>query len=373
MAKNIKNDDLYEKIISYENLKRSYFKVTEGKKKHKPEAVIFYMMLEFNLVRLWRELKTGKYRVGRYKYHVVYEPKERGIWAPSFRDKIVQTAVHNVLKEIYNKTYIKHSYACIEGKGPQRAAQQLQRNMRIAEREFKDPWIVSVDVSKFFYTIDRKITKRLYRKKISCRKTLWLIDLLLDSSPPTNFKMLEGLDVNPQNSDEIGIPLGCTTSQDSANLNLNELDQYTVRFLGHRYYVRYMDDMNVVVDGKEGAQLLMKQMCSFLREKLNLVENPQKSQIFPLKQGVNAYGYKIWTTHMKIRDDSKRRVKRRIKAMDRKMRSGEMTVEEVRQPINSWIGHARHSNSYNLCKKIFAPYPYIKIEGDERFGERRLN
>lgn len=373
MAKSFKYDDLYEKIISYENLKAAYYKVTEGDKKNKPEAVLFYLKLETNLVELWRELKSGAYRVGEYKYHVVYEPKERGIWAPSFRDKIVQTAIHMVLKEIYNKTYVKYSYACIDGKGHQRAAHQLQTHMRIAKREFKDPWIVSVDVSKFFYTIDRKITKRLYRKKISCKKTLWLLDLLLDSSPPTDYGMLEGLNVNPQGSDQIGIPLGCTTSQDSANLNLNEMDQYVVRFLGHKYYVRYMDDMNIVVDGKKSAQLLMKQMRYFLREKLNLVENPKKSQIFPLEQGVNAYGFKIWTTHMKVRDDSKRKMKRRIKAMDRKMRSGELSKEEVQQPVNSWLGHARHSNSYNLCKKIFEPYPYIKIEGDEYFGKRRLS
>lgn len=139
MAEYIEDGSLYEKIISYKNLKSAFYQVTKGKKKYKTEAVIFYNMLERNLVQLWRELKTGKYRVGEYKYHVVYEPKKRGIWAPSFRDKIVQTAIHNVLKDIYNNVYIKHSYACIEEKGPQRAAQQLQNNMRIAERDFKIP------------------------------------------------------------------------------------------------------------------------------------------------------------------------------------------------------------------------------------------
>ena len=108
----------------------------------------------------------------------------------------------------------------------------------------------------------------------------------------------------------------------------------------------------------------------FLRTKLNLQENPKKSQIFPLKQGVNAYGYKIWTTHRLVRDESKRAMKRRIKAMDRKMKAGEIELHDLKQAVNSWLGHARHSNSYNLCKKIFEPYPYIKIEGDERFGER---
>lgn len=63
-------------------------------------------------------------------------------------------------------------------------------------------------------------------------------------------------------------------------------------------------------------------------------------------------------------------MKRRIKAMDRKLKARLIRKQDVQQAVNSWLGHARHSNSYNLCKKIFEPYPYIKIEGDERFGER---
>lgn len=366
-------DDLYEDIIDYKNLKSSYYQVTKGDRKYAPEAVMFHMFLERNLVQLWRDLKYGKYKVGSYRYHVVYEPKERGIWAPSLRDKIVQTAVHNVLKNVYQNVFIADSYACIDGKGHQRAAFALQRDMRIAQREFKDPWIVSVDVSKFFYTIDRDITKRLYRKKIACKKTLWLLDTLINSSPKYDPRMFEGLDVNPHKSNEIGLPLGCTTSQDSANLNLNELDQYVMRYLGHRYHVRYMDDLNVVVDGKEQAQSLKREICAFMREKLNLAENPKKSQIFPLQQGVNAYGYKIWTTHMKVRDDSKRKMKRKMKAMDKKLGTGEIDLHELKQSVNSWLGHARHSNSYNLAKKLFAPYPYIEIEGDEYFGKRRLS
>jgi len=373
MAKRIKYDNLYEKIIDFDNLSKALEQVIKGKRKFKRDAILFLFMEEKNMIELWRDLRYGTYRVGKFHYFVVHEPKRREVWAPNFRDKIVQTAVHNVLKEVYNGVFISDSYACIDEKGPQRAAFALQRYMRIAEREFADPYIVSIDVSKFFYTIDRNITKRLYRKKIACNKTLWLLDLLIDSSPKYSPEIYKGLDVNPHNSTEIGLPLGCTTSQDSANLNLNEVDQYVTRFLGHRYYVRYMDDMNAVVDGKEAANNLKKEICIFMREKLNLVANPQKSQIFPLRQGVNAYGYKIWTTHMKVRDDSKKRMKRKIKAMDRKLKAGEVELHDVRQSVNSWLGHARHSNSFNLAKKIFEPYPYIKVEGDEKFGNRRLS
>lgn len=351
-----KHDDLYEKIIDFRNLQYAYKQVLKGSRKFRKDAILFAVMEDVNLVRLWDDLRTGRYRVGEYIRFKVYEPKERWISAPRVRDKIVQFATHNIIKDVYANVFISDSYACLEERGTHRAVDTVQKYMRIAEREFVDPWIVKFDVSKFFYSIDRDILKGILRKKIACKKTLGLLDLIIDSSP-------EG---------EVGIPLGNVTSQDFANIYLNELDQYVKRYLGIKYYVRYMDDCIAIVPTREDAKLLKERMVWFLRTKLNLKEN-DKTQIFPLKQGVNAYGFKIWTTHRKVRDQSKRAMKRRIKAMDRKLKEGLLTEKEVKQAVDSWLGHARHSNSYNLAKKIFAPYPYIKVEGEMKFGNRRLS
>lgn len=354
MTKRKQYDHLYEQIVDYSNIEYAYTQVVKGARKYKKDAILFAMLEDVNLVALWQGLKKGYYRVGEYVRFKVYEPKERWVSAPRVRDKIVQFAIHNVIKHVYKKVFISDSFACLEERGTHAAVNAVQRDLRIAEREYQDPWIVKIDVSKFFYTIDRNILKRLLRKKTKCWKTLWLLDMIIDSSP-------EG---------DVGIPLGNVTSQDFANIYLNELDQYVKRFLGVRYYVRYMDDAIAIVDGKENARKLLNAMRKFLKERLNLATNEKKSQIFPLKQGVNAYGYKIWTTHRLVRDQSKRAMKRRIKAMDRKLKSKEIKLADVSQAVNSWLGHARHSNSYNLCKKIFNNYPYIKIEGNEKFGNR---
>lgn len=352
-----KYDGLYEKIIDFDNLLFSYKQTIKGSRKFRKDAMVFSMYDDLNLVLLWQELKTGRYRVGEYVRFKVYEPKERMVSAPRIRDKIVQFATHNIIKDVYKNVFISDSYACLEGRGTHRAVDKVQKYMRIAEREWGSGWIVKFDISKFFYTIDRHILKRILRKKIFCKKTLWLLDQIIDSSP-------EG---------EVGIPLGNVTSQDFANIYLNELDQFVKRYCGVRYYVRYMDDAIAIVKTKEEANSLKRRMIRFVRERLNLQENTKKTQIFPLRQGVNAYGFKIWTTHRKVRDQSKRAMKRRIKAMDRKLKAGEIESHDVKQTVNSWLGHARHSNSFNLCKKIFEPYPYIKIEGEMKFGERRLN
>lgn len=347
--------NLYDEIISFQNIVHAYKRAMEGSKKYRKDAILFSMLDDYNLVQLWQELKKQTYSVGRYISFEVFEPKRRMIHAPLIRDKIVQFAAHNVIKEVYKPVFIRHSYACLEERGTHAAVNQVQKNLRICAREWgESAYIVKIDISKFFYNIDRDILKRILRKKIGCERTLWLLDSIIDSSP----------------DGDVGIPLGNVTSQDFANIYLNELDQFVTRYCGKRYYVRYMDDAVIIVKTKEEAQELLKAIGQFVVKHLKLQLNPKKSQIFPIEQGVNAYGFKIYTTHKKVRDQSKRAMKRRIKAMDRKLRNNELELHDVKQAVNSWLGHARHSNSFLLAKKIFAPYPYIKVEGNDYFGNR---
>jgi RNA-directed DNA polymerase len=345
---------LFEKAIDYKNLKESYKRTQQAQRKYRKEAIIFDMAREKNLVKLWRELKNETYMPSDYIEFKVYEPKERVIHAPRIRDKVVQFAAHTVLQEVYYNKFIDSSYACLVERGTHKAVQKVQHNMRLVKWKYGDGWVLKMDVRKFFYSINRDILKQILRKKIKDNKFLNLLDKIIDSSP-------EG---------EKGIPLGNVTSQDFANIYLNEVDQYAKRYLNLKYYVRYMDDIIVVLKTKEEAQQAKENITKFLNERLDLQTN-SKTRIFPIAQGVNAYGFKIFTTHKLVRDTSKAAMKRRIKAMDRKVQNGEMTEKEVQQSVNSWLGHARHSNSYNLSKKIFSKYNYIEIENPKfKFGQR---
>lgn len=347
---------LYQKVYDFNNIRLSYKQILKGNKKFKNDTIIFDMCRERNLLKLWRELKNKEYQVGEYLRFKVFEPKERLVSAPRARDKIVQFAVHNVLQEVYEPVFIKTSFACLKNKGTHKAVENVQHDMRVCKWKHGGGWIIKIDVKKFFYSIDRDILKKLLRKKITDPDMLWILDLIIDSSP-------EG---------EKGIPLGNVTSQDFANIYLNEVDQFCKRYLGIKYYTRYMDDIVIVTPTKEEAQEHLKKITKFLNEKLNLETN-SKTKIFPLEQGVNAYGFKVWTTHRLLRDQSKRAMKRRIKVMDAKLKRGEIKEKDVQQTVNSWLGHARHSNSYNLAKKIFKNYPYIKVEGEMKFGRISRN
>lgn len=349
---------LYERIYDTKNLEESYKRTQSGNRKYRKEAIYFAMSKERKLRCLQKELEDRTYRPGSYIEFYVFEPKKRLVHAPHIRDKIVQFSIHTVLQGIYRSVFIKDSYACLEEKGTHEAVHRIQHYMRLAQWKYEEPYIVKIDVRKFFYSINRDILKTIYRKKIpeSEQDFLRILDMIVDSSP-------EG---------ERGLPLGNVTSQDFANIYLNEVDQFCKRYLGLKWYVRYMDDICIIVKDRETARDVLAKIRTYVKDHLDLELN-EKTHIYPLAQGVNTLGFRIHTTHLEVRDSSKAAMKRRIKKIDEKVRSGRLAKKQAQQAVNAWLGHARHSNSYNLSKKIFEKYDYIQIEDkDWKFGDISL-
>lgn len=325
---------LFEKVTDVKNIEKAYKQALKGKNKYHPEAMTFSLDETYNLVQLQQSLINGTYRFGGYIRFTVYEPKERIVDAPHFVDKVVQLAINNVLKDIYPQSYIYDSYACLDNKGTHKAVDRVQHFLRKASWEYgESAYIIKLDVSKFFYSIDREILKKILRKKIKCEQTYLLLCHIIDSA---------------SSIDALGIPLGNTLSQVFANVHMNKLDQYCKRVLGLHYYVRYMDDAIVVVRNKEEAQRVMKLMSNFLEQQLNLIVNPKKTTVFPIEQGVNAFGFKIYKTHRLLRNDSKKKIKRKAKKMKHLIAEGRMSVQTAEQVLNSWLGHAKHASSYNF-------------------------
>ena len=346
---------LYERIYDTKNLEESYKRTQSGNRKYRKEAIYFAMSKERKLRDLKKELKDKTYRPGSYIEFYVFEPKKRLVHAPHIRDKIVQFSIHTVLQGIYRSVFIKDSYACLEEKGTHEAVHRIQHYMRLAQWKYEEPYIVKIDVRKFFYSINRDILKTLYRKKIpeSEQDFLRILDMIVDSSP-------EG---------ERGLPLGNVTSQDFANIYLNEVDQFCKRYLGLKWYVRYMDDICIIVKDRETARNVLAKIRTYVKDHLDLELN-EKTHIYPLAQGINTLGFRIHTTHLEVRNSSKAAMKRRIKKIDEKVQSGRLTKKQAQQSVNAWLGHARHSNSYNLAKKIFEKYDYIQIEDKNwKFGD----
>ena len=167
-----------------------------------------------------------------------------------------------------------------------------------------------------------------------------------------------------------GLPLGNITSHILANIYLNELDNYCKRKLSIKYYVRYMDDACLIVDSKEKAREVLALLREFLQNNLKLKLNNNKTKIFPSKQGINMVGYKIYKTHKLLRNDSKKKVKRKLKKMPGLIASGKMTEDKAEQMLNSWLGHARNADSYNFVLRLLKRHFYLSLEGKSKINIR---
>jgi len=92
--------DLYDKIVTFDNLLLAYYKARKGKRNNNNVAA-FEANLEYELFRLREELKNKSYQPGRYKTFRIYDPKERMISAAPFRDRVVHHALCNIIEPLF--------------------------------------------------------------------------------------------------------------------------------------------------------------------------------------------------------------------------------------------------------------------------------
>ena len=334
-----KIDNICDSICEFNNIWNAFRKVNRGKNRYTNESKEFCKETINNLLNIQRDLKNLTVKQVKYASFEISKPKRRLIFAPDFYSKVVQISINNILMPKIERILIKDTYASIKGRGTHKAADKIQHNMRCAKRKWGNTsYTLKLDVKKFFYNIDRGIMKNIFRKYIKDVRILLLLDLITDSAEQIGDK---------------GLPLGNTISQLSANLYLNELDHFLKRRFSLRYYVRYMDDIIIQVESKEKALDVLNEARKFLKINLNLELNENKSQYQKINQCVNSVGYKIWTTHRKLRLSSKKSFKSITKESD---------VDKYKRRVVSWLGSATKASHYRYL-----------INNTSRLSQQRVN
>lgn len=298
---------LYDKAFTPEAL-RLAFHAAAKHKRSKRACFEFERRLAINLDDLHRELHTGTYQPRPYYSFMVYEPKPRRIYAPSFRDLVVQHAIHAVIEPIFGRTFIATSFACRKGLGTHRAADYAQAALQAAPR---GSYTLKLDIRRFFYRIDRAILRRLIERKIKDGRFVDLMMAFADHGEP------------------IGIPIGNLLSQLYALIYLNPLDHFIQRTLKPDHYCRYVDDFVLFGLTRLQACDFRLRIISFLAT-LNL--ELSKSSIAPMARGLNFVGYRTWA--------SKRFIRRRSLFVFRRA-----VRLEYKEGIASSLGHARRTHS----------------------------
>lgn len=346
--------DLKDRICSFDNLLAAYREAARGKR-YRNEVITFSFGLEENLLEIQRELLDRSYTVGNYREFYVRYPKPRLVMALGFRDRIVQWAIYRQINPYMEKRFIQHSYGCRQNKGTLAAAQCLLNWVRLISRkpDAKDWAIVKGDISKYFYRVDHEVILRIYSQITDDEWFLWLIGTIINN-PDLPFGLPEGASIDDCPRDrrlyEVGMPIGNLTSQETANIYLDRLDQFVKHSLRQRFYLRYMDDFAIICKRDE-AKVLLETITAFLRAELRLTISP-KSNIVPATQPVEFVGYLITPHGMRLRKKTTRHIKRALMHLSERYAEGEIRIDEALQAVNSYHGLTKHCNGYNLRRWI---------------------
>lgn len=359
-------ENCYETICEYEWLYDSYLEARKCKR-YRDDVLKYTDDLEENLIETQNELLWKTYKVGRYRPFYVHEPKLRLVMALQFRDRVVQWSIYKLLYPFYDKMFIEDSYACRRNKGTHKAADKLQYWLRQVSRKKGRWYYLKLDISKYFYRVDHRTLLDILRKRIKDERLMWLLDTIVNCED-MKFGLPAGMSPEECAEDcwleDVGMPIGNLTSQLFANIYLNELDQHCKHELKLHYYIRYMDDVIILLDDKKELDIIKDDIERFLNEELRLSLN-NKTAKRPIEMGVNFVGLMIWPTHRKLKKQTARRMIRNAKKMCMELRSGDLSREEFQRKVASYNGILEHCDSGGLRWKLNSIYRQYVLEGLE--------
>ncbi len=212
------------------------------------------------------------------------------------------------------------------------------------------------DVAQFFLkaepSMDHEILKRLLRRRIKCPDTLWLVDLIIDSS---NLQELvrdyfPGDDLFTPLERRKGLPIGNQTSQFFANVYLDPLDHFVRENLG-KPYLRYVDDFLIFGKTKRELWETAEKVALFL-EKYRLKLKPGGVVLYRTEDGFPLLGYRVFPWVVLVGRASVLRFRRRAREKRRAWREGKINLKEIESFVFGFLGHLKQARTERFREKL---------------------
>lgn len=325
--------------------------------------------LEGNLVRLRERLMAGSYRAPPVRG--VEIPKGNGkmrlLGIPTFEDKVLQRAVAMMLGAIYEQDFKDCSYGFRPGRSTHIALDTLWKGaMDMGER----CWVLEVDISKFFDTLDHGRLREILDQRVRDGVLRRAIDKWLKAG------VLQDGSIRSRTE---GTPQGGVISPLLANIYLHEvLDLWferdvKPRMAGRVRLIRYADDFVILFTEEEDARRVMEVLpkrfgkygLTLHPEKTRLVEfhrpaqSPDRGTKPPAKGGTfDLLGF----THYWGRSRKGNWVVMRKTMRTRLARSLRAIAEWCRTNLHRPIAH----QAAMLSQKLEGHYQYYGITGNSR-------
>jgi len=184
-----------------------------------------------NLYKLWNRMSSGSYFPQPVKLVEIPKPGggHRPLGIPTVNDRIAQSVVVQYLQERLDKEFHTDSYAYRSGKSATDAIAVAR------QRCWKNDWVLDMDISKFFDTIDHDLLMRAVRCHVSEKWILMYIERWLK----VPYETVKGEHIERT----MGVPQGSVIGPVLANLFMHYVfDKWMSIHYPQVPFERYADD-----------------------------------------------------------------------------------------------------------------------------------
>lgn len=331
---------MIEKVLKRKNLYKAYRQVVRNKGSAGVDGMQvteLFSYLENNRDRIITSILNHTYVPEAIKG--VEIPKSNGktrlLGVPTAVERWLQQAVSQVLMTKYELTFEEYSYGFRPEKNIHKAVNQALKYINDGYQG-----IVDIDLKGFFDEVDHSILLQFIYERVKCPTTLRLIRKWLRAPIQINGRL---------HKRRKGVPQGSPISPLLSNILLDVLDKELDK-RGLRY-VRYADDFSIYAKSKREARETGNKVYLFLRDKLRLPINKEKSGI-RRPSNFEMLGHAFVPTYKKrekgkyqlvVTKSSWGSLKRKLKEITRKTRpcSFEERLKRLAEIWRGWVNNYR--------------------------------
>lgn len=379
-----------KRVSDLNNLYEAYTK-SRKTSAWKPQVQMYEMNYLSNLVKTSNELNNHTYVAKKGSYFTVNERgKKRNIRSNPFSDRIVRRSFcDNVLIPSLRKYLIYDNGASLQGKGISFTRRRFERHLHEFYRKYgtNEGYILLIDFSKYYDNIRHDKLKQAISKHVNDPEYLWLLDRILD-----NFKV----DVSYLNDEMYAkcldmlfdggkqaalnpkyltgkkfmaksLAIGDQVSQISSIYFPTKIDNYCKIVRSIRWYGRYMDDSYIISKDKHFLHEMLNEIIKIASD-LGIFINQKKTKIMKINHPFTwlKLRYQLTDTgHLvkKINPKTVTRERRKLKKYRQLVDRGQMSLDDVKTALKSWIGAYDKLLSYRSKQNMIALYNDLFMKG----------
>lgn len=337
---------LIDKVYSKKNLEAALSKVSKNAGAAGADGITvenYESHKDQNLAKLSEELKQETYKpqsIRRQYINKLGSKELRPLGIPTVRDRVVQTALRQVIEPIFEKQFAANSY----GFRPRRSCKDALRRVDnlLAEENY---YIVDADIKGYFEAIDHARLMELVKSKIADSRMIRLIESFLTQKIMEELKEWEP---------ESGVPQGAVISPLLSNLYLDELD-HKMASLGYAM-TRYADDLVIMCKTESQAQQALETLKSWM-ESAKLTLHPDKTRVVDMKQlgaSFEFLGYRFENFKNKItrwpRKKSLHRMKDKVRQLTKRNNGNSLReiINKLNPSTKGWMNYFKHSHKWTF-------------------------